>query len=112
MLLNWAAFFLIMRTSLCFWRWALALLGPLQPYVLLALALYVATSFFVYSRPVNALELEAARRRRAASVADVLAAAGEVDLSAAALDEATARLQPITAGAAAGGATPGDKKAD
>lgn len=104
-LLNWVALFLVVRTSLSFWRWAFSLLGPLQHYAMAALAVYVAASFFVYSRPVNALELAEARKRRVASEADVMAAAGEADLTAEALNEATAQ-PPISPRASA------DKKAD
>lgn len=42
---------------------AFALLGPLQPAAAVCAALYLATAAWLYSRPVNALQLHSELRR-------------------------------------------------
>ena len=46
-----------LRLTLVFWRAAFALLGARQWPVLAVVALYVAVSFYVYSKPVDARTL-------------------------------------------------------
>jgi hypothetical protein len=45
------------------WRWVFALFGPLQPAALAVAALYLATAAWLYSQPVNALQLHSELRR-------------------------------------------------
>lgn len=61
------------------WRWAFGLLGPLQPAGLAAAAAYLALSVWLYSRPVNALQMHAQQGRPgslAQSAADLQALNG------------------------------------
>ena len=60
---NMALFCLTCWLSFRFWRWLFALFGPAQPVALAAAAGYLALAFWLYSRPVNALQLHAEKRR-------------------------------------------------
>ena len=50
-------------------RWLLSLFGPLQPAVLLALAAYLTLSVWLYSQPVDALQLHNEWRTRSGKLA-------------------------------------------
>lgn len=63
-LLNFALFAGACWASFRVWRAFFALFGPLQPLALAAAAAYLALSFWIYSRPVNALQIHNLHRQR------------------------------------------------
>ena len=60
---NLLAFTWVVLQSVRFWRWAFSFFGPLEPLALVLAATYLAASFWVYSQPVNALDLHGKRQR-------------------------------------------------
>lgn len=77
-LINFAAFGAASWLSFRFWRAIFALFGPLQPLALALAAAYLALSFWLYSRPVNALHLHNARKQQRQPSQQAVAAAAEL----------------------------------